>query len=1014
VIEVELPDGTIVEFPDDTAPDVMKSALQKRFGAPTSAQPAPEDVRGPSGIPGGAQPEGFVGRTTAEPERLGLAKSFGYGLQKVGEGAAAVAGTPVDITTGGLNALIGLGNLFADSPAPYIENPVGGSRSIMDAASSIFPTIDESQVPSKQRMVGEAVDFGTQAALTGGGLALRAPAAMERAAQTGFGAGGSGTTKAIDTYARPYANNPVRTLAGDTAAGAGSGAAIEVYDQSGAQDAVASVFGETVAQTLGPMLAGIAGGAGGAGALSVTQGVGQAGVDMVRKPFGGLKSDYQIGGVNGEQPHTPTIREMQTAAADAQARAYNKDAAVRNLTANDTMLAEAGIPADSRPTPGAMSRDTGLIQYENSLRTSDPKLGTEMIERDKRVRTAVGDKVRSTAPAGAEGRDFTDFADAEVNRRIAQAEEAAAQDDAMVGTLAQEMEARAKAQQPAPQDVPVKAAMADMDPASRRIDEAFRTNYREARDTKNALYNDPAMVNAPVDAQELYDAVESIQAASSGPLSIGGGLPGEIVERVRSLVVARNEDTGAPEAFRDITYGDVQDLRAAVSEQIQMATQGSATGASGSGPRVQALRNLREVLDGFPDQLADAGNEAARAAIDNYAQNYRPRFREGQAGNLARDITRDPTGTKVRPEDTAGKFLGSNKGSDVESLNRAVPNNAADARTWLTGKLGESGVVDEKTGILRPDTLRNFATKNREVIARVPGMKDEIDKMLAQATQGQVMTGRIADDLKAISAARSTAEKETAAQLRARTRAVEKSPIGRVVGNDPLNAVHTVFSSGDAERAMEKLVLDTGPDKNARAGLKKSVSDWLMSSTTNSGKHLTADDNRPISGAKIENVFFENEKALAKVFDEKEMNALRIANNMMKMEANRNLQATSGSPTAERGWRSMLDDKAQNVLEAGLKLRYGMLKGGGIMRSLRQAAQSLPDGNDGVDRILRQMQSDPELAKHLLTMDVSKINTPDWNAKLNRILSAFAGVREAVSSDEEVLTIDLTPDDVKK
>lgn len=32
MIEVELPDGTIAEFPDGTSQDVMRSALQKRFG----------------------------------------------------------------------------------------------------------------------------------------------------------------------------------------------------------------------------------------------------------------------------------------------------------------------------------------------------------------------------------------------------------------------------------------------------------------------------------------------------------------------------------------------------------------------------------------------------------------------------------------------------------------------------------------------------------------------------------------------------------------------------------------------------------------------------------------------------------------------------------------------------------------------------------------------------------------------------------------------------------------------
>jgi hypothetical protein len=45
MIEVELPDGMIVEFPDGTSPDVMRQALQKRFGAPQAPQeaaPAPE------------------------------------------------------------------------------------------------------------------------------------------------------------------------------------------------------------------------------------------------------------------------------------------------------------------------------------------------------------------------------------------------------------------------------------------------------------------------------------------------------------------------------------------------------------------------------------------------------------------------------------------------------------------------------------------------------------------------------------------------------------------------------------------------------------------------------------------------------------------------------------------------------------------------------------------------------------------------------------------------------------
>lgn len=46
MIEVEAPDGTVVEFPEGTTPDVMRSAMQKRWGAPQpAAQPAPQGLQ---------------------------------------------------------------------------------------------------------------------------------------------------------------------------------------------------------------------------------------------------------------------------------------------------------------------------------------------------------------------------------------------------------------------------------------------------------------------------------------------------------------------------------------------------------------------------------------------------------------------------------------------------------------------------------------------------------------------------------------------------------------------------------------------------------------------------------------------------------------------------------------------------------------------------------------------------------------------------------------------------------
>lgn len=59
MIEVELPDGTIAEFPDGTSQDVIKGALQKRFGAPESqqSQDMRQELSGMSNMLGDAQIE---------------------------------------------------------------------------------------------------------------------------------------------------------------------------------------------------------------------------------------------------------------------------------------------------------------------------------------------------------------------------------------------------------------------------------------------------------------------------------------------------------------------------------------------------------------------------------------------------------------------------------------------------------------------------------------------------------------------------------------------------------------------------------------------------------------------------------------------------------------------------------------------------------------------------------------------------------------------------------------------
>lgn len=76
MIEVELPDGSIAEFPDGTGNDVIKSALQKRFGAPQAA--AQQEATDPRNSMLG-KADAFM-RGAADTLSLGFADEIAAGL----------------------------------------------------------------------------------------------------------------------------------------------------------------------------------------------------------------------------------------------------------------------------------------------------------------------------------------------------------------------------------------------------------------------------------------------------------------------------------------------------------------------------------------------------------------------------------------------------------------------------------------------------------------------------------------------------------------------------------------------------------------------------------------------------------------------------------------------------------------------------------------------------------------------------------------------------------------------
>jgi hypothetical protein len=206
-IEVELFDGTVLEFPDGTDPAVIQRkgkeiTLQRRNAAAPAAQPYVVGRDGPlpppraDAGPGPMPPMQFAPPVTPsaapEPSLIdtimgaapGVARGLQIGAQGAGRGVADFLGMPGDVATGMVNMGLGsadtLTELIMGDAAPdaldfrFGPSPVG-SDSIADAASNAaeFAGIDvigRDEMSPVEKFANTATRFGTLG--LGAGLAL--------------------------------------------------------------------------------------------------------------------------------------------------------------------------------------------------------------------------------------------------------------------------------------------------------------------------------------------------------------------------------------------------------------------------------------------------------------------------------------------------------------------------------------------------------------------------------------------------------------------------------------------------------------------------------------------------------------------------------------------------------------------------------------------------------------------------------------------------------------------------
>lgn len=129
MIEVELPDGSIAEFPDGTSHDVIKGALQKKFGgkAPIQSPPGPEAPQ-PEGRGVLRRIDDFV-RGAADTASFGTADEISAGL-----GAATGQGSyDQNLSAERQRDSEGGWERFAGQVGGALLNPAMGARTVLGA-----------------------------------------------------------------------------------------------------------------------------------------------------------------------------------------------------------------------------------------------------------------------------------------------------------------------------------------------------------------------------------------------------------------------------------------------------------------------------------------------------------------------------------------------------------------------------------------------------------------------------------------------------------------------------------------------------------------------------------------------------------------------------------------------------------------------------------------------------------------------------------------------------------------
>ena len=958
-----------IDFPDGMSREAIAHAIETELAPTLASKSMPDASLGanpppvsPSAPVQQEMPTNGGGATDAKA-------GFNQGVHDVGHGLAHLAMMPFDAA----RALVvnpiayGVNKVAGSNVLPMQQSPgealAHGIDTGLNAAGVQQAAPEQMGVPNK--LASNVIDFGTQAIAS-------APALIKAATARGAQLVAGTAPKMFDSMLKPYAEAPAQSvLAGDVPAAAGAATGLTTTEQAipdkfRQEHPIAAGIADFLGMTMGATGGHVTG-------TALTQGP-QGVKNMIR---GGL-TDKTI-------PYDPeTGAPIQNASADRAAK-FLQGQAEDPRTASNQIASEAAFFRDNQlpvPTTGQLSGDRGLQGVENAQRArqgtaslvanpeADPTVKQKFSfgARDAAQKQAAIDEISGIGPEGANPQAFpqrvADVAGARVEQATRGADKAAG--EARAVEIARSQEAQ-----------PVAMMAGEKPNASAALhDQMVEGSLKPMAETNSKNY-DAARAAASGETRPLAPILDQIDKLTARLKELPGVqsnvYPTQEIEALRAA--AGKDGTGS------ISADALGELRSILASKEETASR------AGDSTLAKNTRAVKKIIDGEFDAMAAEGGPAGekfQAAKQNYAENMGPTW-NAAPNDPAAKLRSDVNAGMARPSQTANQFLQPGQVEKAASLERVIgtipdPTAATKAaRDYLISDMASKGVIQD--GKIHPEALKAWSNSWGPVLDRVPGVRDEVNSLVDRASRGSALAKQYEGELKAAES-----------NLKATNTGINRGALGLVLGGngvkDAEHAVASVFGSGNPVENMRQIVAVTKGNKAASEGLKKAVSDYFEKKVTDVATAGLDGGTQSVNFSRLTKQWDANREVLAQVFTPAEMNAVQRAQRLLEPLVQKSYQATVGSPTAER------NAAMERTIEVGLKLYYGMLKGGGLFRTFKLARDAaFGKGETDSARLVSRAMFDPELAQALLTRDVKEAGTPGWNKNLMRVMKLNAAAR---------------------